>query len=246
MKKYTVSGFEVWEYDELDSTNAEAARIPKTDLKDKLVVLTKQQTQGKGQVGNKWESEPEKNISMTVVFCPVRYDAARQFAISMVIALGCRDFVSRYTSGCEIKWPNDVYVKDKKIAGILIEHSVSGPYIGYSLCGIGVNINQREFLSDAPNPVSLYQLTGEELPLPQALEELLGCIGRRYARLDDYLLLEKDYLACLYRREGIHLWEDEEGLFKASVAGVDEYGRFVLRDEAGRFRVYGFKEVAFR
>ena len=110
MKKYNVSGFEVREYEEAGSTNTLAAELPKEETPDKSVVLTFRQTQGRGQVGNKWESEPEKNISMTVVFRPRKLEGARQFAISMVIALGVRDFVAKHTDGCEIKWPNDVYV----------------------------------------------------------------------------------------------------------------------------------------
>lgn len=246
MKKYNVRGFEVMEYEEAGSTNTLAAGLPKEETPDRSVVLTFRQTQGRGQVGNKWESEPGKNISMTVVLRPRRLGASRQFAVSMAISLGVKDFISKHTEGCEIKWPNDIYVGDKKISGILIEHDIAGAYVGRSLCGIGVNINQYEFLSDAPNPVSLWQITGAETELETALEKLLECIGIRYGQMDDYEALEADFLACLYRREGVYDWEDEGGRFRASVAGVDEYGRLCLKDCAGKLRVYGFKEVAYK
>lgn len=245
VKVYKMSGFRVLEYEEAGSTNTVAAALRGEERKDKTVVLTHRQVAGRGQGENRWECEPGKNISLSVILCPEKCEASRQFAVSMVIALGCRDFVSRYVPSCTVKWPNDVYVGDKKIAGILIEHSVSGIRIAASVCGIGLNVNQRRFLSDAPNPVSLYQLTEEELDIQQAVEELLGCIGNRYRQLDDYAALEHDYLKGLYRREGVYAWEDRAGVFRAMVEGVDEYGRLVLKDTEGRKRTYGFKEVKF-
>ena len=106
MREYQVSGFRVLEYDELDSTNNQAEKLGWSVLEDKMVVMTYKQTQGRGQIGNHWESEPGKNISMTVVFRPQELPAGEQFAVSMVIALGACDFVSRYTTGCTVKWPN--------------------------------------------------------------------------------------------------------------------------------------------
>lgn len=244
MKTYRVSGFDIWEYDELTSTNTEAMRLI-MELGDRSVILTFRQTQGRGQLGNAWESEAGSNLSLSIVLKPCFLEASRQFAISMIIALGCRDFISGYTSGCEIKWPNDIYVGEKKIGGILIEHGVAGSCISYSVCGVGLNINQEKFYSDAPNPVSLYQLSGEKYELESVLANLLVCIGKRYALLEDYEALEKEYLSVLYRREGVHCWKDENATFKASVIGVDEYGRLILEDEFGGVREYGFKEVVF-
>lgn len=245
MERYSLNGFSILEVEETASTNTFAAELPPKELGDKDVVLTFHQTQGRGQAGNKWESAPGKNISITVVFKPARLDAGRQFAVSMVIALACRDFISRYVDGCTVKWPNDVYVGDRKIVGILIEHTVSGAYVGRSLCGIGLNVNQPEFLSDAPNPVSLFQLLGHELPLREALADFLECIDRRYAQIQEYSLLERDFMQSLYRRNGMYDWQDEAGVFCASVVGIDEYGRLVLKDTGGVRRVYGFKEVKF-
>lgn len=186
-----------------------------------------------------------KNISVSIVFCPRACEASRQFAVSMVIALGCRDFIRKFTEDCTVKWPNDIYVGEYKIAGILIEHCISGNRIASSVCGIGLNVNQKQFCSDAPNPVSLLQLTGKELNIQQALEMLLACIDKWYGRIEDYACLEKEYRESMYRREGVYKWEDERGRFRASIAGVDEYGRLVLKDITGKDRVYGFKEVKF-
>lgn len=246
MKKYEVSGFEVWEYEELSSTNTQAEQLAREELTDRKVILTYKQTAGRGQVMNKWESDPGKNISMTLVLCPGSYEASRQFAVSMACALGVCDFVGHYVEGGCVKWPNDVYVGDKKICGILIEHAIAGRFIRRSLCGIGVNVNQPCFLSDAPNPVSLFQLTGKEMSLDKALAELLVCIEKRYQQMGRYDELEKDFLSCLYRCQGIYKWEDENGEFEASIDRIDEYGRLVLKDTQGAKRVYGFKEVAYK
>ena len=245
MKRYCVSGFEILEFDEVASTNTVAETMPSGELRDKTVVLTWRQTQGRGQATNKWESEPFKNIAMTVIFRPENLQAGKQFAISMVIALGCLDFVSRYVQGVTVKWPNDIYVGDKKIAGILIEHRVAGACIQSSLCGIGLNVNQSVFLSDAPNPVSLVQLTGKELDLGEALGELLACIRRRYEQLGNYAALEADFRKNMYRGTGVFDWEDESGAFRASVAGIDEYGQLILEDTEGCRRLYAFKEVRY-
>lgn len=245
MREYQVSGFRVLEYDELDSTNNQAEKLGWSNLEDKMVVLTYKQTQGRGQVGNCWESESGMNISMTVVFRPQELPARQQFALSMVVALGTCDCISRHVAGCSVKWPNDIYVGDQKISGILIEHTIMGACVGTSLCGIGVNVNQSHFLSDAPNPVSLLQLTGREMPLFEVLTELLDCIGKRYEYVHDYAVLERDFLKVLYRCEGIHDWEDEQGIFRASISGVNEYGQLVLLDAVGTERVYGFKEVRY-
>ena len=246
MKRYEVSGFGVMEYEEVASTNSLAEKLPLSELKDIQVILSWRQTQGRGQATIRWESAPGKNISMTVIFRPECLEAGKQFAVSMVIALGACDFISRYVSGCSVKWPNDIYVGDRKISGILIEHSIMGRYVGGSLCGIGVNINQERFLSDAPNPVSLFQLIGEEIPVKRALEELLDCIGKRYETIRDYEGMERDFLKVLYRREGVYDWEDERGMFRASIRGVNEFGQLVLEDVEGNERVYGFKEISYK
>ncbi|MDR2413914.1 MAG: biotin--[acetyl-CoA-carboxylase] ligase [Odoribacteraceae bacterium] len=239
---YQLNGFEIWEYPELSSTNDEAARRA-GELPDRGVVVARRQTGGRGQGGNQWESEAGKNITMTIAFRPRQLPARDQFAISMAVALGTRDLVARYASGCSVKWPNDVYVDDRKIAGILIEHVVTGEALTLSLCGVGLNVNQTRFTSDAPNPVSLSLILGRELPTREVMEGLLDAIDRRYRLINDPSTLRRDYLASLYRGTGTSEWEDDKGRFMAIVEGVNGYGQLLLRDEEGRTRVYNFKEV---
>lgn len=242
---WTHRGYTVLEYPCLDSTNARAEKLLHPETADKTVVLTYCQQNGKGQAGNRWESEPGKNLSLSVIFRPHRLPADRPFALSMVTALGVSDFLSAYLPECRIKWPNDLYAGDGKIAGILIENTLQGHLIHSSVCGIGVNINQTRFLSDAPNPVSLAQLTGREYPLKEMVQELLDAIDKWYTRLTDYRKLETIYRARLYRREGVHRWQDADGLFRARIAGIDPFGRLILEDDNHRLRTYAFKEVTY-
>ena len=244
-KSYRLGNFQVREYEEMASTNTFAASLRDNEFDDRTVILTWNQTQGRGQVGNHWESAPYQNIAMTLLLKPKQLGASRQFAMSMVIALGCYDFLSHHLKQVSVKWPNDIYVGNDKIAGILIEHKITGCYVGNSINGIGLNVNQEAFLSDAPNPISMRQILGHELPLQQMLEELLECLDLRYAAIDDYEALEKDFLSHLYRREGVYNWKDEHGEFRASIAGIDEYGQLILTDTDGRQRLYAFKEVVY-
>lgn len=246
MKRYEVSGFGVMEYEEVASTNSLAEKLPLSELKDKQVILTWRQITGAWAGYESVGECPGKEYFNDGCFS-VRsvWRQENQFAVSMVIALGCLDFLSHYVEGVTVKWPNDVYVGERKISGILIEHRVAGAHIQSSLCGIGVNINQEQFLSDAPNPVSLFQLLGRELPLQEVLEELLECIGKRYEQIHRYAELENDFLRHMYRSTGIYDFEDERGIFRASVGGIDEYGQLILKDTDGRERVYAFKEVRY-
>lgn len=234
--------FDIVELPEAVSTNSVAASggfAPGT------LLFTLKQTGGRGCGTNRWESEEGMNISMTLVLAPETMPASKQFAISMAVALGCFDFVSRHTGGCSIKWPNDIYVGDRKIAGILIENTVSGADVIRSLCGIGLNLNQTVFRSDAPNPVSLRQITGRFLNVRDAIVELAADIDARLAGVNDFRSLKKYLTDVLYRREGFYLWSDANGVFEAEIAGIDDFGRLILRCRDGSESLYGFKEVRY-
>ncbi|MDR1272962.1 MAG: biotin--[acetyl-CoA-carboxylase] ligase [Odoribacteraceae bacterium] len=239
---YSSNGFNIREFTALDSTNGEAWRRLE-ELDDRSVILTAQQTGGRGHGGSAWESEAGKNITMTILLKPRQLPAGEQFLVSMLVSLATRDLVERYVDGCTVKWPNDVYVGNRKIAGILIEHVVARDAISLSLCGVGLNVNQTRFTSGAPNPVSLCQLLGGELPMRQVLDELLAALDARLRAPRDIPGTQREYVSCLYRGTGVHAWEDEEGIFTATIRGVNEYGQLLLEDETGQRRAYGFKEV---
>lgn len=231
--------------DEIASTNNYALELIKTqNPSEGTVVLTLNQTKGRGQRTNTWESENGKNLTISIIFRPEFLPIPLQFHISMVISLGVYDYLQQYTKDVQIKWPNDIYVKDKKIAGILIEHSIMGPALSTSVCGIGLNINQTNFISDAPNPISLSQITGEKYDLDRELEDLLSCIEQRYLQVQHGKDVTNTYLDTLYWMNEEHQFEDEQGLFTGTIIGITEYGQLRIVSQ-GEERIYNFKEVSF-
>lgn len=210
------------------------------------VVVTHTQSAGRGQRGNSWEAEPGQNLTFSYLLRPEEVAAKEQFVISQAVSLAVVDVLSKYADGFSVKWPNDIYYRDSKIAGILIEHHLSGMNISRTIVGIGLNINQQQFLSDAPNPISLRQITGDEYHLDAMLGEVLEATAHRYAQcMANRELLQHDYAQVLYRKEGFYTYRDNDGEFSARIQEVLPDGYLVLCDVEGRVRQYAFKEVAF-
>jgi BirA family biotin operon repressor/biotin-[acetyl-CoA-carboxylase] ligase len=212
-----------------------------------MIVSTNYQSSGRGQAGNKWESEENKNLLISIVLFPSMIHPADQFLLSMTVSLGICDFLKRHTQGILIKWPNDIYVKNDKIAGILIENSIMGEIIDHTIAGIGININQLRFLSDAPNPVSLANLTEKQYDLTECLTLLASDLDRRYKYLisEDYDILRNDYRSQLYRKNQWCRYRDMNGIFTGRILNVGDTGRLVIESEDGTLHEYGYKEVEF-
>lgn len=210
------------------------------------VVTTHTQSAGRGQRGNSWEAEPGKNLTFSYLLRPEGVAPQEQFILSQAVSLAVVDVLSRYAQGFSVKWPNDIYYHDSKIAGILIEHNLSGMSISRTIVGIGLNINQQQFISDAPNPISLQQITGREYDLDAMLAEVLEATTVRYAQcVGDRKQLQLDYAAALYRKDGFYPYRDAQGEFMATIREVQPDGYLVLCDTEGRVRQYAFKEVVF-
>ncbi len=234
--------FDLIHIDETDSTNALARSYT---LQGKgIVVWADYQTAGRGQGTNTWESARGENLTLSIRFRPESVKAAEQFIISMAISVALTQTLDML-HGVSIKWPNDIYVGDRKICGILIENVLKGGSIKDCIIGIGLNVNQTHFVSDAPNPTSMAIESGSEHDRQQVLDSLLRNFG---ALLDhwDAEGLRRTYRQLLYRREGMFDYSDKDGLFRASLAGVEDDGHLLLRDGEGRLRRYAFKEVNYR
>ncbi len=204
------------------------------------VVVADYQTAGRGCGTNVWESERGKNLLFSILVRPDNLPASRQFHISMAISVAICEAVGQLVGELSVKWPNDIYWRNAKLAGILIENRLQGGVIRDSIVGVGLNVNQRQFVSDAPNPVSLYQISQAETSRTQLLNDILESFGR---------LLHTDvhsrYMSMLYRRRGFHPYADADGAFMATIAGVEPDGHLLLDDDSGRCRRYAFKEVSF-
>jgi BirA family biotin operon repressor/biotin-[acetyl-CoA-carboxylase] ligase len=205
---------------------------------ESVAVVADYQTAGRGCGTNRWESERGKNLLFSLMIHPEDLPANKQFQISMAISLAIVDALGQLIGDLSIKWPNDIYWRNGKLAGILIENTLKGNLIKDSIIGVGLNVNQREFHSDAPNPVSLWQITGQETDREQLLKDILN---RQDFRVD----LKECYMKLLYRRKGFHPYTDKDGVFMAEIAGVEDDGHLLLIDEDGKERRYAFKEVTF-
>lgn len=233
--------------DEVDSTNTYLRHLEHLPDADVVVVTAYHQTAGRGMGSNRWESEDGKNLLFSLMVRPEGVPVARQFVLSMAEALAVKVALDPLTDGLSLKWPNDVYWHDRKISGTLIETSISGKFVKDCIFGTGININQQEFRSDAPNPVSLRQITGRDTDIDMVFDKVLEAFEGYYSMVlaGEYDRVAALYHDVLYRRTGMHAYSDGDGQFMASVVRVDHDGRLVLRDEAGRERKYAFKEVNY-
>lgn len=230
------------------------------------VVVADYQTAGRGQGTNSWESEDGKNLLMSVripLTSSPKYPsvdrqseremasetipANRQFILSEAGALAVGRALGLYTDGITLKWPNDIYWRDYKISGTLIETAVGGGGLRSCLFGIGINVNQQVFRSDAPNPVSLFQILGHEVPVEEVMEAVLDALDEELTAVLHGAAGEtcERYHASLYRRQGFHAYRDARGLFEAEILEVEDDGHLILRDRKGCVRSYAFKEVEF-
>jgi BirA family biotin operon repressor/biotin-[acetyl-CoA-carboxylase] ligase len=235
-------------YENLPSTNSYAASLLRDkNMPEGSIIYTNYQSAGRGQAGNKWESEENKNLLISIILYPTTINPANQFQLSMMISLGICDFLHRYTEAIAIKWPNDIYVNDDKIAGILIENSIMGDIIEHSIAGIGININQVKFLSDAPNPVSLVNLTGVQYDLHTCLSQLTSDLDKRYKYLisGDSEKIKGDYISLLYRHNQWCKFRDVNGMFNGCISDVSNSGRLRIRLQNGTVNEYSFNEIEF-
>ena len=211
------------------------------------IIVAKKQSRGRGQSTNKWESEGGKNLTFSVILYPTFISVSRQFEISKAISLGVADFLSKYVDKISIKWPNDFYIDKNKIAGILMEYSIQKNLISSCIIGIGLNINQQNFFSNAPNPVSLTQLTGKTYPLEACLSELLENLNLRYQQLidNDFVKIDKEYEELLFQKDILASYSAKGNVFKGKIIGVDEYGFLMIEDSDKQILKFDYKEVSF-
>ena len=232
--------------DETDSTNNwlrryTATTADGTENGDVAVVADFQQA-GRGCGSNSWESEWGKNLTFSLLTHPENLPANQQFRITEAVSVAiCETLEHSISNKVMIKWPNDIYVGDRKICGILIENRLQGNTIKDCIIGIGLNVNQRQFVSDAPNPVSLWQLTHGDTDRDRLLLRLLKNMERAWQRPT----IGDDYRQRLYRLGEPHRYKDSTGLFTATITGVASDGRLLLTDEDGRQRDYAFKEIQY-
>lgn len=240
--------------DEVASTNSYLMQMAtdNRELPALFSVIANSQTAGRGQRGNSWETTPGLNLTFSFLLRSGGLKATEQYAVSELAAYGLLKTIARYLPEdqkrkLKIKWPNDIYYEDRKIAGILIEHSITGEYIDYSVVGIGLNLNETDFPPHLPNPVSLSQITGESYDVQAVHARLMkryGFMNEEFL-LGNYAEVHREYMLRLYRRKGFHPFTDATGRFMAQIQDVLPSGQIVLMREDGTTSIYAFKEVIF-
>ena len=218
-------------------------------LAEGTMVCADFQTNGRGQASNKWESERGKNLLFSILTFPDFIRPSQQFLISQAASLAVVDFLSLCCGlkDIKVKWPNDIYCGDGKICGMLIETSLLGANFEYAIAGVGININQTEFFSNAPNPVSVCQLNGKIFNLDICAVQMHQFYMARYMQLcnGEYDSIRQEYKKMLYWNDGQHRYCDADGEFDAEIADVKDSGVLVLKTSDGNLREYWHKEVEF-
>ena len=219
----------------------------KEPLPEGYTVMAVAQTAGRGQIGASWESQPGQNLTFSLLLRPDFLKADKMFMVSKVVALALTDYLASTGGIFKIKWPNDIYHFDSKICGVLIENQLMGSQIVYSIIGIGLNVNQEAFISDAPNPISMFNIFDRKFDLNEELSKLLEQIGIWYQLLADGWddKINEAYLSRLYRKGELCNFVTPAGeRFSGQIENVEPNGRLTI-DSNGEKRYFWFKEVSF-
>lgn len=251
MAEFREIGSKIIKIDVLDSTNDEMKRRLEAANKPEsgLVIITEKQTSGRGLGKNIWDSQEGANLTFSMLLRPHFLKAAQQFNLNMAISLGVYELVKFYFEDrpVKIKWPNDIYVGDKKIGGILINHSVSGDQLLDSIVGIGLNVNQTRFSEELPNPVSMKQLSGYSFDLDDILRNMLTHLNNYYGLIkkEQFLEFREAYKYALF---GYYKWlkfNKSGRIIIARIVGISEMGLLRLETESKESMECDLKEIEF-
>lgn len=221
--------FKVIWLDEVESTNVVVREmINAGQAQEGLLLAANYQTKGRGQQNNNWESETGKNILCSLLLEPTFLTVDQQVWFNMAISLSVYDALTFYTKGVSIKWPNDVYINDKKVAGLLIENTLQGQKIRHSIIGIGLNINQQKF--NSVNSSSLGLQANDWFDRNDVLQQILNYIKMRYSqlRLNQFDKVNRDYHAVLYGKDEMKKYVADGKVFEGKIVGVNENGSLIV------------------
>jgi BirA family biotin operon repressor/biotin-[acetyl-CoA-carboxylase] ligase len=230
----------------VDSTNNYAmAKVHEGMARHGMAWFAREQTGGKGQRGKQWVSLPGSSIILSITLQPSTVFISNPFYLSAVVALACHEFLENVTGNkFYIKWPNDLYWRDRKTGGILIENNYSGGKWNWAVVGIGINVNQIAFETDLHQAVSLKQISGRENLDPAFLAEKLSAyIIEKYhaAEQDDPEQLLKQYNAVLYKKDQVVRLKKANAIFFTTIKEVNKFGQLVAEDTMQR--TFNFGEV---
>ena len=236
--------------DAIDSTNEFLKNLAKDPSLDNWTVIwAENQTSGRGQLQNKWHSEPGKNLTFSVLYRNHNLEVSKALFLNCAVSLAIFKVLERYiTQGLSVKWPNDILADSKKLCGILIENTLSKNRITRTIIGIGLNVNQQEFTSDLSKARSLIAHTNTPIDRDQLLKLLLEELQAQVGRIEEqqFDLIRHDYENCLYQKNVKARYQDDAGhVFTGIIKGIDGVGRLVLQHENNSESTYNLKEIKF-
>lgn len=239
--------FEIGKFDQIASTNAYfKKRIEQhNDINGKLIYAL-EQTDGKGYGSNSWHSLSGKNLLFSFGLKPDFLAAQDQFLLSMMVSLSLFNTLSDYipSEKLSVKWPNDLFYEEKKIAGILIDHGIQGNAIEYSIIGIGLNVNEIDFPSYLPNPISMRMIQGRSYDLEEILHDFIRHFQSLYEQNMQWESMKELYLKHLFRFNKSASYRYDGDIKLGNIQDIDRYGQLVVAID-GVERTFGFKEIEF-
>ena len=245
---YSFPDFEILKIKSVDSTNAYAKQFIEKNKRNNFVIVASEQTKGRGQQGNVWHSEEHKNLTFSLVIDTQFINANEQFQLNKVVSLSVKLFIEKILkTTVTIKWPNDIYINNEKIAGILIENTIMNNKLMFSIIGIGINVNQTTFPHNIPNPVSMCNVTGINYDLDKLLLSFLDsfkCVFSKLGRRENNEI-NNDYIKSLFRLGLKSKFMYEGHLISATIMDVDEFGRLILTLDNEKKMICNFKEIQF-
>ncbi len=236
----------LFKYNDVGSTNVYARTLlENNNLPEETVIWAAKQTEGKGLDNKRWYSVEGQGLTFSIIFYPGFLELDCQFTISMAVSLGIVDSFKKYFYDVKIKWPNDIYIDNKKMGGILIENTIFSNKIKYCIIGIGLNVNGTEFPGDIPNPVSMQMISGRTFDLEKIIEGVVDSIKARYEELKAgaYNAIKAAYLDYLIGYKDNRRYKSKGHVFNAEITDVEMHGPIVLKTNDGNRFKYFFKEV---
>lgn len=236
-------------FPELPSTNTYALELlAREKPAEGTVIHAENQTEGRGQMGNRWEANAGENITLSIILYPGFVPVRAQFELNEAVAMALRDCVAKYVEKpVQVKWPNDVYVEERKIAGILIQNTLAGAQIQSSVIGIGINVNQSAFAAELPHATSFRLETNHSFDLKMIMQTLLQNLEARYLSLrqGQASILHEEYLSHLFRfRQPSRFWCADGRLLEGQIVGVDTHGRLLV-EHSRSIEAFDLKGIRF-
>jgi BirA family biotin operon repressor/biotin-[acetyl-CoA-carboxylase] ligase len=246
-----IIGQEIIRLKEVDSTNRFFMDWLSHDKPGEgTLVIADHQTAGRGIDGTVWESEPSRNLTFSFILYPAFLAIDAQFYLNKTISLALADAVRQWLPdgyNIRIKWPNDIYIGDGKVAGTLIQNGIKGSRFEFAIVGIGLNVNQAIFTGDAPNPVSLHAISGRECNLEEVFDLVISKLETWYELLKQGAkqVIDEEYLKHLYRIRELSGFEYKGSRIQAKITGVNRYGQLILEIPGEKIIECDLKEIRF-